>query len=369
MNLADLKNRSIKILSYVDNLGFKDLIADIEKIKAIDESGFADIYAKSEVIRLILSALKNQHYFDQMADPRKKRLLNTLFNDGLMPLEIKTNLLNSADNSNIELSKTSFYELTQSAESRINTFLENAKRLHSIYQNRAQASLLKQVIPTHVLFDKMGVDVEMEDEVVVNLSKKKLAVGTTGLGSCLAIILMAKNKKNEVVVSIGHFSSSDSAMIKNMQSDFISMYELSNSIHTYLVGGCIATLDDNLELIMQEDLGITDFRLCLSDGENMDDVSSVVISSQYPNAIYYASHEAVDAKKELREKAVGSLVDGESKKQDLLPRKSKKHHLASDSSLFNKKTKYQEEEKKQEQLSQQAQSTDALLNKSTSSLR
>jgi hypothetical protein len=139
----------------------------------------------------------------------------------------------------------------------------------------------------HRAFRKMETDVYMDQDKKILFSEKK-SIGTTGLACCVAVFIYGKNRQNKTVVNVSHISSLTPEIVKELKSGLIKKYNETpeESIEIYLAGGCIGSLHNEISILMETDLGISDMRLGLSDG-SLEEGSCVVIQGKDPDNIMY----------------------------------------------------------------------------------
>lgn len=280
MNLATLKTRTIDLLTQIDSAYFKNAIDAIDKVSASNASGFADTYAKALVLNLASAVVVANKYYDDVKKPEHKLLLITLFDDGVDPrLSEDINAGKPVDES--------FYTTDQFEYcfEKTTTFLKawEGKILPEAKQEKA-SHFSETADPT--LFKNM-IDVEMNDAKIVVL-EKDTSIGTSELGSCVAICITGKNNKNETVVAIEHNINHKSIAnnIDSLKEEMCADYDVAeNTLTTHLIGGSICAFPTILDQI-RPGLNVTDFILCTADEPNENE-TAVVISSDNPDKISY----------------------------------------------------------------------------------
>jgi hypothetical protein len=293
MNLEDLKARTIQILTHVDPVYFQPTIEYIKKIKAKTESGFDDIHAKVLIISAVMNRLENENYFSLLPDKRKKLLLQTTFEDGCVSEKDKKALLNNTikDADVMEVGEEGLLQFHKD-KLKIDAFLAAADNLRSIYITRAKHTPLTKISHENLLKTNVTIDIEQDEDEINTVLKKDDVIGTSGLGSCLFVCFIGKNNENKTVVSAGHYSTLENDTIESIKADLITEFAIKKeTLRIYLIGGCIESISFCLDLLMQTQLDITDFRLCLNDGELLDDPNSVLISGKNPDKIFYSMAE------------------------------------------------------------------------------
>jgi len=126
-------------------------------------------------------------------------------------------------------------------------------------------------------------------------------LATGGLATCLSIGVVGNKLKGQTSAAFGHFSSSDIDLVASILAPFKNAKKFDTTkTHLYIVGGCIGTLDHDLQMIQEiSNLNTPySFRVCLTDGENNLDKGAVFsITHSIDNKVAVQYHHSQNTQK------------------------------------------------------------------------
>ncbi|MDR3477623.1 MAG: hypothetical protein P4M14_06285 [Gammaproteobacteria bacterium] len=294
MTLTGLKTRTINILNSLDAGYFQNLVTVIEQIEAKSTSGFSDMEAKAKVMYHALTGLLTNQYYHNLLDPSKLLLAQIIFND-FDEISQAQILSSNADISSMSQQMQTKQGAINEAETQQQVFFQFLHSIESFrghYESRTKSQIFAEASQAHDLFNQLAHDIDMDEDKSTILSKKT-AMGTTGLACCVAVCIYGNNKNNKTVLSVSHISTITAEILTELKSRLGKKYSIKpKTMEVYLVGGCIGSLHNEISLLMQTNLGITDMRLGLSDS-SLAEGSCVAIMGDNPGQIIYCFDKPV----------------------------------------------------------------------------
>lgn len=151
---------------------------------------------------------------------------------------------------------------------------------------------------SHALFKKM-IDVDMgKDQTMILTDKNQLKfntkfLGTKGLASCVAILVIGIKSNGEYVVNLGHYCSPTESAFEEQRKRLLKTGAISASLCEFMFGSCISSLPDALELAYKRGKRLIAFNLGMSN-LGMQEYTNVVVCLEKGKPFIYYTTETND---------------------------------------------------------------------------
>ncbi len=345
-----MREKFIGELDALDPEEFADLIADFENIKAPNNLSKieAEMYCKVKLLYLTAKSL-SEEYFNRQDDYGKIKLISLFKDEFGEEQEVLEQMGIEVDPEVFDSNFKSVKRMGTRLKKLLNK-LEGKSKLDEEKEHFRPLTPVKEVRKSKSYFDKMDIDVDMDEYEAVLLDEKTV-IGTTGLACCGAIIVIGQNAKGQYHACVGHYSTPSVADIKEQRRFMLTELKIRrNTIKTTFIGGCIGSLASHCNLATKADELVDQMYVGLADIEFMEGTNIAVrlkhgrpiinyaTISEDPviEDIKYSSHEDIFCPKE------------DADMSDTVCEDEKKHDQSDDVDMLDVSKTNQKDESKQQ---------------------